>query len=158
MASLMVGSQARMADDDDFPVPSGTVGQILLRPTEPFAFMLGYWNKPEQTVTAWRNLWFHTGDVGYLDDDGYLFFTGRQAHWIRRRGENVSSFEVEQTLSAHPAVGDVAVIGVPSDLGDEDIKAYIQLTGGSDLTDPMELVRFCEARIAYFKVPRYISG
>jgi len=149
--------EVSIVDDNDFAVPPRTVGQILLRPTEPFAFMLEYWNKPEQTVKAWRNLWFHTGDVGYLDEDGYLYFTGRQAHWIRRRGENVSSFEVEQTISAHPAVGEVAVVGVPSELGDEDIKAYVQLSEAGSEVDPMELVRFCEERIAYFKVPRFIE-
>ena len=149
--------EIRIVDEEDFQLPTGEVGQITLRMLEPNSFMLEYWRKPEQTVKSWRNLWFHTGDVGYLDADGYLYFTGRQAHWIRRRGENVSSFEVEKTLGAHPAVADVAVVGVPGELGDEDIKAYVVLREEAGPDTASDLVRFCEERIAYFKVPRYFE-
>jgi carnitine-CoA ligase len=147
----------RIVDDEGFPAPPNQIGQITLRMRDPHCFMLEYWRKPEQTVAAWRNLWFHTGDVGYLDDDGYLYFTGRLAHWIRRRGENVSSFEVEQTLGEHPAVADCAAVGVPAELGDEDIKVYVQLVRGTEGPTADELVEFCAARVAYFKVPRYVE-
>lgn len=146
-----------VVDPEDNPVPPGVQGQILLRPKVLNSCMLRYVNKPEETIAAWRNLWYHSGDVGYLDADGYLYFVGRQAHWIRRRGENVAAFEVEQAITNHPAVLDCAVVGVSSDLGDEDIKAYVQLRPGFEGTDPAQLVLWWKERIAYFKVPRYIE-
>ena len=145
-----------IVDEHECPVSTGEQGQILLRPTATNAFMLEYINKPQETIAAWRNLWYHTGDIGYLDDDGYLHFVGRQAHWVRVRGENVSAFEVEKVLTEHDAVKDCAVVGVPGDLGEEDIKAYVQLADGAALT-PQEVVEFCAGHLAYFKVPRYIE-
>lgn len=145
-----------IADEMDMPLPPGVTGQILLRPNAPNTFMKEYVNKPAETLAAWRNLWYHTGDLGYLDEDGYLYFVGRKAYWIRRRGENVSAFEVEKVITAHEAVADCAVVGVPAELGEEDIKAYVQLKEGHTL-DPAELVSWCAGRIAYFKVPRYIE-
>ena len=118
--------------------------------------MLEYINKPKETIQAWRNLWYHSGDIGYLDDDGYLHFVGRQAHWVRVRGENVSAFEVEKVLTSHEAVKDCAIVGVPGDLGEEDIKAYIHLEDG-EILKPEEVVEWCEGHLAYFKVPRFIE-
>jgi crotonobetaine/carnitine-CoA ligase len=118
--------------------------------------MLEYWRKPAETVAAWRDLWFHTGDVGHTDEDGYLHFTGRQAHWIRRRGENVSSFEVERTVEEHHDVVTCAAVGVPAPLGDDDIKIYVQLADGATVT-AKELTDFCAERVSYFKVPRYVQ-
>src|SRR5439155_25423576 len=97
------------------------------------------------------------GDVGHMDEDGYLYFTGRQAHWIRRRGENIAAVEVEGTIGSHPAVVDCAVVGVPGELGEEDVKAYVELAPERAGLDPLELVHWCEERIAYFKVPRYVE-
>jgi carnitine-CoA ligase len=145
-----------IVDSDDNPVPAGTQGQILLRPKVLNTCMLRYINKPEETIAAWHNLWYHSGDVGYLDDDGYLYFVGRQAHWIRRRGENVAAFEVEKAITNHPAVLDCAAVGVPSDLAEEDIKAYVQLRPGQSV-EPAELIAWWKERIAYFKVPRYVE-
>ena len=142
------------AEADDNPVPAGTTGQLLLRPRVPNTYMIEYINKPEATLAAWRNLWYHSGDLGYLDEDGYVHFVGREAHWIRRRGENVSAFEVEKAITAHEAVVDCACVGVPSDLGEEDIKAYVQVSAPAE---PRELVEWCRERIAYFKTPRYIE-
>ena len=119
--------------------------------------MIEYVNKPKETLAAWKNLWYHSGDLGYLDEDGYVYFVGREAHWIRRRGENVSAFEVEKALTEHPAITDCAVVGVPSDVGDEDIKAYIQITEGAERPSPLELTNWCKEKIAYFKTPRYIE-
>ena len=119
--------------------------------------MMRYVNKPRETIEAWRNFWYHSGDLGYVDEDGYLFFVGREAHWIRRRGENVSAFEVEKTMTAHAAVVDCAVVGVPSEIGEEDIKAYVQLSTDVERPHPADLIAWCGERIAYFKVPRYIS-
>ena len=146
-----------IVDHEDNPVPAGAQGQILLRPKVLNTSMLRYVNKEEETIAAWKNLRYHSGDIGYLDQDGYLYFVGRQAHWIRRRGENVAAFEVEQAVTDHPAVLDCAVVGVESDLGDEDIKAYVQLRPDSPAVDPAELVGWWKERIAYFKVPRYIE-
>src|SRR3546814_2362354 len=100
--------------------------------------MLGYFNKPERTVECWRNLWLHTGDLGYLDEEGYLFFTGRQAHWLRTHGENVSAYEVESVLSRFQGVEEVIVVGVPADLGEEDVKAFVRVASGSEF-DPEAL-------------------
>ena len=118
--------------------------------------MLEYINKPAETIAAWRSLWYHTGDIGYLDDDGYLHFVGRQAHWVRVRGENVSAFEVEKVLSEHEAVEDCAIVGVPGELGEEDIKAYVQIRRERAL-EPTDVVSWCSERLAYFKVPRFVE-
>jgi crotonobetaine/carnitine-CoA ligase len=146
----------RIVDEHDMPVPTGEPGQILLRPTEPNCMMLEYVNKPVETINAWRNLWYHTGDIGSLDEAGYLHFVGRQAHWVRVRGENVSAFEVEKVLTMHPDVHDCGVVGVPAELGEEDIKAYVQPADGRT-PDPAELVAWCLERLAYFKVPRFVE-
>ena len=91
-----------------------------------------------------------------MDDEGYLHFVGRQAHWVRVRGENVSAFEVEKVLTAHGSIKDCAIVGVPGDLGEEDIKAYIELEESVGL-EPEEIITWCEERLAYFKVPRFIE-
>ncbi len=144
-------------DGHDNPLPANTTGQLLLRPKVPNTSMMRYINKPEETIAAWRNFWYHSGDLGYLDEDGYVHFVGREAHWIRRRGENVSAFEVEKAITAHPGVVDCAVVGVPSELGEEDIKAYIQPAEHDDAPPPEEIVAWCKERIAFFKVPRYVA-
>jgi len=148
--------EVMIADPDDQPCPPGEQGEILLRPTVPHSFMLGYHKQPDKYVEACRNFWFHSGDVGLLDKNGYLHFEGRLAHSIRRRGENISAFEVEQVMMLHPAVAECAVVGVDAELGEEDVKAFIELSEGHEF-EPGELIRFCEERIAYFKVPRYIE-
>ena len=143
-------------DPQDRAVPAGQSGEICLRPTVPHTFMIEYYNNPAKTIETWRNLWIHTGDIGYLDGDGYLYFTGRQAHWLRVKGENVSAYEVENTSSQYPGVDEVVVVGVPAELGDEDVKAFI--IAKSDATiDPTEFVAWCGERLAPFKVPRYVE-
>jgi carnitine-CoA ligase len=146
-----------IVDDEDNPLPQGETGQILIRPTVPNSVMQRYINKPDETIAAWGNLWYHSGDLGYLDADGYVYFVGREAHWIRRRGENVSAFEVEKAMTAHPALQDYGVVGVPSELGEEDIKAYVEVVAGADQPPPEDLVAWCREHIAYFKTPRYIE-
>lgn len=150
-------AEIRVVDEFDNALPAGEVGQLILRPTVLNGAMLEYINKPKETLAAWRNLWYHSGDLGYLDADGYVFFVGREAHWIRRRGENVSAFEVEKAITSHPAVQDCGVVGVPSDLGEEDIKAYVQLADGVAAPDPGDIVAHCAEQIAYFKTPRYVE-
>ncbi len=165
MDDLRAGSSGRthdwaevcIVDHEDNPVLPGSHGQVLLRPKVLNTSMLRDINKPEETISACKNLWYHSGDVGHLDEDGYLYFVGRQAHWIRRRGENVAAFEVEQAITNHPAVLDGAVAGVASDLGDEDIKAYAQPRPKYSRVDPAQLIHWWKERMAYFKVPRYIE-
>ena len=150
-------AEVMIVDADDNRVHVNTQGQILFRPKVPNTYMIRYVNKEKETLEAWRNLWYHSGDLGYVDDEGYIFFVGREAHWIRRRGENVSAFEVEKSLTPHEAVVDCAAVGVPSEIGEEDIKIYVQLAEDAERPEPAELVAWCKARIAFFKVPRYVE-
>ncbi len=149
-------AQLRIANPEGRPLQAGETGEILLRPTLANTFMLGYWRNPERTVECWRDLWLHTGDLGRVDEHGYLFFEGRQAHWMRRRGENVSAFEVESVLQQFPGVGEVAVVGVPSELGEDDIKAFVIPTSDAAL-QPEALYEWCSTKMTAFKVPRYIE-
>ena len=148
--------ELQIFDDNDSPLPTDTVGQIVVRPTIPFSMMNGYHNAAARTVECWRNLWFHTGDLGSLDSDGYLSFVGRQAHWLRRRSENISAYEVESAIAAHPSVKEVIVVGVPSELGEDEVKAFVLPAADSAVT-PEEIVHWCEQRLAKFKVPRFIE-
>jgi crotonobetaine/carnitine-CoA ligase len=156
MGTLRDGFEACVAGPDDAPLPDGEPGELLLRHREPFAFATGYFQMPEATVAAWRNLWFHTGDRVVRDPDGWFRFIDRAKDAIRRRGENVSSFEVEQVLSQHPGVAQVAVFGVPSELGEEEVMAAVVPEAGAAL-DAREMLRYCEPRLAYFAIPRFVE-
>jgi crotonobetaine/carnitine-CoA ligase len=116
----------------------------------------GYWGRPEATVEASRNWWYHTGDVGRIDEDGYLFFVDRKADYLRRRGENISSFEVERVLMSHGALADVAVHAVPSPLTEDDLKVTATVKEGAAVTEE-ELFRWCVDQLPYFVLPRYIE-
>lgn len=144
--------------DTDQELPPGETGEIVVRPKEPYSMMLEYYERPEATVEAWRNLWFHTGDLGVRDEDGYLKFVDRMSYAIRRRGENVSSFFVQQAIDEHPDVLESAVYGVPSDFDDneDEVKADVVLQEGASV-DPEELIEWCAERLPYFAVPRYIE-
>jgi crotonobetaine/carnitine-CoA ligase len=146
-------NEVRIVDDDGNPVPPGTPGEITVR--NPVT-MLGYWRNPEQTRLALRDGWLFTGDLGWLDHDGFLYFVDRKKDVIRRRGENISSQEVEDVVKRHPSVLDCAVLAVPSELGEDEVKAYITPRLGGSI-DPEEIVRWCARYLAYFKVPRYIE-
>ncbi|WP_238005504.1 AMP-binding protein [Dactylosporangium sp. AC04546] len=148
--------EARIVDDDGNEVPTGESGEIVVRPTVPNAMYSGYWNKPESTVEAWKDLWHHTGDFGRMDADGIITFVDRKKDVLRRRGENVSSLALENVIRQHPAVADVAVCGLPSKLGDDDIKACVVLAAGASLT-AAEFFAFVEERVPYFAVPRYVD-
>ncbi len=148
--------EVRVVDAHDEEVPPGTPGELVLRPKEPLSIFGGYFGMPEATVEAWRNLWFHTGDRVVRDEDGVYRFLDRLKDAIRRRGENISSVEVEEALQSHPNVAAVAVVPVPSDLGDDDVMAFVTLRDGAQ-PDPVALVRHCESRLAYFAIPRYVE-
>lgn len=148
--------EAKVVNEDDERVPAGTPGELVLRPTEPFSFSTGYWRMPDKTVAAWRNLWFHTGDRVVVDDDGVYRFLDRIKDAIRRRGENVSSYEVEQALQTHPDVEIAAAVPVPSELGEDEVMAFVVLRASSD-PDPVALIRHLEPRLAYFAIPRFLE-
>ena len=156
MGWLRPGFEARVADEDDAECAAGEPGELLLRADEPYAFASGYLGMPEKTVEAWRNLWFHTGDRVVRDADGAFRFIDRIKDAIRRRGENISSFEVEQVLLSHPGVAACAVYPVRSELAEDEVMAAVvaRVEGG---VAPEELLRFCEARLPYFAVPRFVD-
>ena len=135
--------------------PPNVAGEIVVRPNNPSIMFSGYYGMAEETVKAWRDLWFHTGDRGKVDEDGYFYFVDRMKDVVRRRGENISSFEVERVLNDHPAVLESAIVGVPSDLTEEEVLAVIKLQEGAQLI-PEQLLQFCEQRLPHFAVPRYV--
>jgi crotonobetaine/carnitine-CoA ligase len=155
MGYLADGVEARIVDADDSELPDGQAGELVLRAKEPFAFATGYFGMPEKTVEAWRNLWFHSGDRVVRDPDGHYRFIDRMKDSIRRRGENVSSWEVEQTIQSHPAVAACAIFPLPSELGEDEVAAAILLEPGQSV-EPVDIVSYCEGKIAYFAVPRYV--
>lgn len=143
--------------ETDQPLPLGVVGEILVRPRTPFCFNVGYFKMPEKSVEAWRNLWFHTGDAGRIDDHGRLHFVDRLKDRIRRRGENISSYEVEQVLNSHPSIVESAAVGVRVEGagGEEEIKAVLAVEG--EPPDLTELLDWCVERMPRFTVPRYFE-
>jgi crotonobetaine/carnitine-CoA ligase len=163
-ASIRVGSigrpvryaDIRVVDEQDRPVPVRARGEIVMRSDRPHVVMEGYYKDPEATAAALRGGWFHTGDRGWMDDDGYVYFVDRLKDCIRRRGENISSFEVEQVINAHPQVLESAAVGVPDALGEEEVKIIVVPRPGERI-DPVSIVAWAEARMAYFMVPRYVE-
>ena len=148
--------EIRIADDDASPVPAGTRGEILARPKRDDVIFLGYEGDEEATRETWSDGWFRTGDVGYRDDDGWIFYVDRKAHFIRRRGENVSAWELQRLIEEHPAVAEAFVLGVPSQMGEEEVKAVVVPSGGARL-DSGRLHAWCVDRMAAFMVPRFIE-
>jgi carnitine-CoA ligase len=147
----------RLHDDDDREVPTGEIGEIVVRPTVANAVYQGYWRKPEATVEAWRNLWHHTGDYGRADADGFITFVDRKKDALRRRGENVSSQELERAIAGHPKIAEAAVHAVPSPMTEDDIKACIVLASSDEPVEPAELFSFFKETLPYFAIPRYVE-
>jgi carnitine-CoA ligase len=145
----------RLAGEDGIEVPDGETGEIQVRPRHPDTMFREYWARPDATIAATRDLWFHTGDRAWRDEDGFFFYVDRVKDSIRRRGENVSSWEVESVVSAFPGVVEAAAYGVPSDLGEDDVMIAVVLEPGAEL-DLEGLVAHCAERLAYFAVPRYV--
>lgn len=148
--------EARLVDEHDVEVPEGEVGELVIRTRDPWSVMDGYHAMPEATVNAWRNQWLHTGDAFRRDATGRWYFLDRLKDAVRRRGENVSSFEVESEINEHPAVLESAVIAVPSDASEDEIKACVVLRPGQDV-GAEDLLAFLDARLPYFMVPRYVE-
>ncbi len=152
----ITGWDVRIVDDDDEDCAPDTVGEFICRSNKMFVGTSGYYKKPEATLDLFKNGWIHTGDLGRRDADGYFYFADRKKQAIRRRGENISSFEVESVIGTHPSVLESCVVGVPSDVGEEEVKAVVVLKPGHTAT-PEELIHWCAPRMAYFAIPRYIA-
>ena len=149
------GWAVRVVDENDFTVAPGVVGEIVIRSDVPWMMSAGYYKQAEATNGAWRNGWFHTGDRASMDADGFLFFKDRAKDVIRRRGENVSAWEVEQLLLSHPMIASAAVYPVSSQFGEDEVAASVILEGGASLDDE-EIREFCRQRILPFMVPQFI--
>jgi len=147
--------EVKVVDDTGMEVGLNTTGELLLRPKKPYCIFLEYYNMPEKTLEALRDLWFHSGDYLYRDEDGYFHFVDRKKDAIRRRGENISSFEVEKVIRSHPAVLESAAVAAKSELGEDEVMICLTLKPGQTLT-PEELIDYCQENMAYFMVPRYV--
>ena len=145
----------RILDENDFEVPVGEPGEICIRPARPSVMMSGYYNNDSATLKSIRNLWFHTGDHGHRDADDFYYFRARETDSIRRRGENVSAWEVERVLALHPELLESAVYAVPSPIGGQEVMAAIVLKPGATLA-PEEILDFCTDKMPHFAVPRYL--
>jgi carnitine-CoA ligase len=150
------GYRLRLVDTEGGDVPVGQVGELLVQPEVPHTVLAGYHNLPDKTAETIRDGWVHTGDAFRMDEEGRYYFTDRMKDALRRRGENISSFEVEAVINEHPAVEESAVVAVPSELGEDEIKAVVVPRERKDL-DPEELTRFLVDRLPYFMVPRYLE-
>ena len=148
--------EVRIVNEHDEPLGPGEVGEMIVRSAEPWALNAGYYKMPEQTAEAWRNGWFHTGDAFRTDEDGWYYFVDRMRDTIRRRGENISSFEVETLVAEHPAVAECAAVGVRAPLGDDDVMVVVVAADGAAV-DPAALLEFLEPRMPKFMLPRYVE-
>ncbi|MGE0170394.1 AMP-binding protein [Nocardioides sp.] len=148
--------ECQVVDEHDEPVSPGVQGELVVRPRSPWTTSLGYWGNPDATVAAWQNLWLHTADLVVQDREGWFYFRDRSKDAIRRSGENVSSFEVEAVLEAHPNVGEAAVFAVASALAEDEVMACVVAADGAAI-DVDALARHCRQRLPYFAVPRYLE-
>jgi len=148
--------EMKLVDDVDNDVPPGAPGEIVFRPKEPFTMMLEYYNMPDKTLETYRNLWFHTGDLARCDEDGYFYFIDRKKDSLRRRGENISSFEIERVINTHPKVLESAAVGVKAEMPEDEVKICVVLKPGETLT-PEELIAYAAERMPYFAVPRFVE-
>ncbi|MFT6288085.1 MAG: crotonobetaine/carnitine-CoA ligase [Halieaceae bacterium] len=149
------GVDVRLVDENDCEVALGEIGEMLVRTDRPWGMNSGYYKRPDATAEAWRNGWFHTGDCFRQDEDGYFYFVDRMKDAIRRRGENISSFEVEAEVVAFPQVLEAAAYAVPSELGEDEVMVAVAAVAGATI-DKTELMTFLAERMANFMVPRYL--
>jgi crotonobetaine/carnitine-CoA ligase len=149
------GVEVRLVDANDIPVAPGEVGELVVRTTAPWAMSHGYNANPSATAAAWRNGWFHTGDAFRVDEDGDYYFADRLKDMIRRRGENISSFELELELLAHPSVREAAAVAVPSEFSEDEVLAVLAPAPGCTI-DPVEIIAFLRERLPPFMIPRFI--
>ena len=148
--------EVRIVDEFDDEMPPGVPGELVIRPKRPFLVGSGYIGMPDKTVEAWRNLWLHSGDRGRIDQDGWFYFEDRATDSLRRRGENISSFEVENLVGAHPAVSEAVAVAAPAEVGEDEVWILVTVRDGHALT-PEQLFRHCAETMPYFMVPRYLD-
>ena len=148
--------ELRIVDDEQRDLAAGEVGEIWMRPLIEGAMMKGYYKMPVETAREFVDGWFRTGDRGYLDADGYLYFVDRKKEAIRRRGENISAYEVELILSRHPSILEVAAIPVASEMSEDDVMVYVVVRPGETLSHA-DVVHFAAAQMSYFMVPRFVD-
>tara|TARA_R110001592_G_scaffold240929_2_gene501244 strand:- start:66698 stop:68269 length:1572 start_codon:yes stop_codon:yes gene_type:complete len=144
-----------LLDDEGCEVGPNKPGELLVRPRKLGSMMLEYYRMPEQTIEAWQNLWFHTGDYLQRDEEGFFYFVDRKKDALRRRGENISSYEVEKEINQHPSVLESAAVAVKSELGEDEVMVVVCLKADQTLS-PLDLIEHCKTRMAYFMVPRYL--
>lgn len=150
------GCEVRLVDDEGLEIAEPDVpGELLVRTDAPHTMLIEYYRMPDKTVEAWRDLWFHTGDYATRDAAGHYFFVDRKKDALRRRGENISSYEVESVINAHPAVLESAAVAIKSEIGEDEVMVCVTLKPGAALT-PAALIDHCQTRMAYFMVPRYV--
>src|SRR5256886_10686743 len=149
---LPIGNEMKVVDDDDNEVPEGELGEIVLRGEN---ILKGYFKNPEATEQAFRNGWFHTGDIGYRDQDGFFFIVDRKSDMIIRGGENIYPREIDEVLYQHPAVAAAATIGVSDPLYGEEVTAFIVLKEGVKISED-ELIAHCQSQLADYKCPKTI--
>jgi crotonobetaine/carnitine-CoA ligase len=148
--------ELRVVDEHDEPVGLGEIGELIIRTGEPWNLNSGYFNMPEKTAEAWRNGWFHTGDGFKVDEEGNYYFVDRLKDAIRRRGENISSFEVEAYVMRHPAVAEVAAVAAPSEHMEDEVKVVVVRRPGEEVTAE-ELIEFLIPIMPRFMIPRYVE-
>jgi crotonobetaine/carnitine-CoA ligase len=148
--------EVRIVADNGRPVEAGQSGEIAIREKEPGLIVSGYLENSAGRGAELRDGWLYTGDLACRDDDGDFYFLGRKTDSLRRRGENISAWEVERIINAHPNIEESAVVGVPAEVGEQDIKVFIKCGSGGRL-DPLDVIRWCEARMPYYQIPRYIK-
>jgi crotonobetaine/carnitine-CoA ligase len=148
--------EAKIVGEDGLELPPGESGELIVRPNLPWIMMRGYLNKPEATLESIRDLWFHTGDYARCDEDGYFYFSGRKKERIRRRGENISAWDIEKIVGDHPEVLECAALAHPSPLGEDDIRLVVVPAAGTVL-EPVSLMGWLEAQMPPLMVPRYIE-
>ncbi len=149
------GCQVKIVDDYDVEVPPGIMGEMLVRTEKPYTMLLEYYKDPQKTVEAWRDLWFHTGDYGVKDEEGYYHYKDRKKDALRRRGENISSYEVERIINSHAAVLESAAVPVKSPESEDEVMVCLALKPGAAL-EPVELMDHIQDKMAYFMMPRYL--
>jgi carnitine-CoA ligase len=154
MGKPIGGVDFQVVDDDEKPLPAGKVGELVFR--HPMGPLTLYYKLPEATSEAYRGGWFHSGDLAEYDQEGFYFFRGRKKASMRRRGENISAWEIESVLNDHPAVLESAAYAVPSELGEDDVMVAVVARPGEKLA-PTDLLDFCQGRMAHYAVPRYVD-
>jgi len=150
------GYDVRLVDENDYEVPVGEVGELVVRTEQPWWLCIGYWNMPDRTAELWRNGWLHTGDGFRRDEEGNYYFVDRQKDAIRRRGENISSFEVEKIVLQHDAIAECAAIGVETEPGEQEVKICVVPRSGAEV-DPRQLVEFLVPQMPRYMVPRFVE-